>query len=202
MAIGVVEDFLRRPGPEAAVQAHVDARRAALARRLRPLPRTARQPRRRPARALLRRPQARCFAARDAEPSRGPGSCSSFSARAVRQAAAGDRARSRPTATGWRSTCGQLEGCSALARSAASAAAARRCEGPARRHWAAFGAPKYGQQLKTMLDQFAGVFGGAAARAAAAAVRDRPRRGRPRAGSATSRSSCAATRSRRSTAAR
>ena len=31
--------------------------------------------------------------------------------------------------------------------------------------WAAFGAPKYGQQLKTMLDQFAGAFGGAAVRA-------------------------------------
>jgi len=31
--------------------------------------------------------------------------------------------------------------------------------------WAAFGAPKYGQQLKAMLDQFAGAFGGAAARA-------------------------------------
>jgi hypothetical protein len=31
--------------------------------------------------------------------------------------------------------------------------------------WGAFGAPKYGRQLKTMLDQFAGAFGGAAARA-------------------------------------
>jgi hypothetical protein len=31
--------------------------------------------------------------------------------------------------------------------------------------WAAFGAPKYGQQLKAMLDQFGGAFGGAAARA-------------------------------------
>ena len=31
--------------------------------------------------------------------------------------------------------------------------------------WAAFGAPKYGRQLKVMLDQFAGAFGGAAARA-------------------------------------
>src|SRR4051812_9875820 len=31
--------------------------------------------------------------------------------------------------------------------------------------WAAFGAPKYGRQLKAMLDQFAGAFGGAAARA-------------------------------------